>query len=183
LRRIDDVVLEHRAHWFTGRGELWLRAGRQAFLVDPRARARDVRNRERVQERRPVGYPVADGDRTYWRFRDRWYLDRDGLDTPEVEALLSVRDSLRSAAVARARARAVAVDRSADRAAGRRIPEEVRQFVWERDGGACVSCGATAELQFDHVIPVALGGGGDEANLQILCGPCNRRKGAGVVVG
>src|SRR5262249_38150822 len=44
-------------------------------------------------------------------------------------------------------------------------------------------CGATNELQFDHVIPVALGGGSSADNLQLLCGPCNRRKGAGLTSG
>ncbi|MGA3352888.1 MAG: recombinase family protein [Acidimicrobiales bacterium] len=32
----------------------------------------------------------------------------------------------------------------------------------------------------DNVIPVALGGSNNAENLQILCGPCNRRKGAGL---
>ena len=58
------------------------------------------------------------------------------------------------------------------------IPTAVRHLVMQRDGGACVQCGARGDLQFDHIIPVAMGGGSDPANLQILCGPCNRRKGA-----
>ncbi|MDP3972417.1 MAG: HNH endonuclease [Candidatus Nanopelagicales bacterium] len=177
------MTLEHRAHWFTGRGELWLHAGTRAFLVDAHARARDVRRDEQAQEAHPVAYPVADGGRTYWRYRDRWYLDRDGLDAQEVQALLSMRDSLRAAAVSRARAQVGAAGSRAENISPRHIAASVRQFVWERDGGACVNCGATTELQFDHVIPLALGGGRDEDNLQILCGPCNRRKGVGVIVG
>jgi hypothetical protein len=57
-----------------------------------------------------------------------------------------------------------------------RIPEDVRLLVWARDGGACVRCGSKAGLHFDHVIPVAKGGSNVEANIQILCGPCNLRK-------
>lgn len=57
---------------------------------------------------------------------------------------------------------------------------EVRQLVWQRDQGRCVYCGATSELQLDHQIPVSMGGSNTEANLQLLCGPCNRRKGAAV---
>jgi 5-methylcytosine-specific restriction endonuclease McrA len=53
--------------------------------------------------------------------------------------------------------------------------------VWQRDRGQCRQCGANTELQFDHIIPLAKGGSTSEANLQILCGPCNRRKGASIV--
>lgn len=61
------------------------------------------------------------------------------------------------------------------------IPDDVKQLVWHRDGGRCRGCGSAGELQYDHVIPVSMGGGSTEDNLQILCGPCNRRKGASVV--
>ena len=57
----------------------------------------------------------------------------------------------------------------------------MKQLVWNRDGGTCVRCGLQTELQYDHVIPIAHGGGSTEDNLQILCGPCDRRKGASIV--
>jgi 5-methylcytosine-specific restriction endonuclease McrA len=41
---------------------------------------------------------------------------------------------------------------------------------------ACLACGATEQLQVDHVVPVGLGGSHDISNLQTLCGRCNRRK-------
>ena len=56
------------------------------------------------------------------------------------------------------------------------IPEDVKLLVWARDGGACVRCGSKKELHFDHIIPVVKGGGNDEANIQILCQPCNLKK-------
>jgi 5-methylcytosine-specific restriction endonuclease McrA len=60
----------------------------------------------------------------------------------------------------------------------RHIPSEVRREVWERDGGCCCRCGATEELQFDHIIPWSEGGAHSAENLELLCGRCNRRKAA-----
>ena len=58
-----------------------------------------------------------------------------------------------------------------------RIPESVRLFVWQRDEGKCVKCGSQERLEFDHIIPVAEGGGNTARNVQLLCEPCNREKG------
>ncbi len=57
------------------------------------------------------------------------------------------------------------------------IPEDVRMFVWRRDGGRCVKCGSNKNLEFDHVIPLAEGGSNSERNLQLLCETHNRQKG------
>jgi 5-methylcytosine-specific restriction endonuclease McrA len=62
------------------------------------------------------------------------------------------------------------------------ILDDVKQFVWMRDRGRCRNCGAQVELQFDHIIPFAMGGSSEPQNLQILCGPCNRRKSAGLTM-
>ncbi|MBI4661493.1 MAG: HNH endonuclease [Verrucomicrobia bacterium] len=56
------------------------------------------------------------------------------------------------------------------------IPEDVRIFVWRRDGGRCVQCGGNERLEFDHIIPVSKGGGNTERNIQLLCENCNRKK-------
>jgi hypothetical protein len=56
------------------------------------------------------------------------------------------------------------------------IPEDVKLVVWARDGGACTRCGSKQDLHFDHIIPIAKGGGNTEANIQILCQACNLRK-------
>jgi 5-methylcytosine-specific restriction endonuclease McrA len=39
-----------------------------------------------------------------------------------------------------------------------------------------VQCDSTEELQFDHILPVALGGATSIENLQILCADCNCAK-------
>lgn len=59
------------------------------------------------------------------------------------------------------------------------IPRELREQVWLRDGGRCVQCGSAFDIQYDHIIPVVRGGATSLENLQILCGRCNQRKGAG----
>ena len=56
------------------------------------------------------------------------------------------------------------------------IPEDVKLLVWARDGGSCVRCGSQQNLHFDHIIPVAKGGGNSDTNIQILCQLCNLKK-------
>ena len=58
------------------------------------------------------------------------------------------------------------------------ISIEVRREVWRRDQGTCVKCGSQQRLEFDHMIPVAMGGGSTARNVQLLCENCNRTKGA-----
>jgi 5-methylcytosine-specific restriction endonuclease McrA len=66
------------------------------------------------------------------------------------------------------------------RGKGETIPREMRRAVFERDGGKCAQCGSNFDLQYDHVLPVALGGATTIDNLQLPCGDCNREKGADV---
>lgn len=60
----------------------------------------------------------------------------------------------------------------------RTIPQDVKIAVAARDGGRCRQCGSTVDLHFDHVIPWSRGGANTVANIQLLCGPHNRAKGA-----
>lgn len=57
------------------------------------------------------------------------------------------------------------------------ISAELRCEIHERDGFACVACGATSDLQIDHIFPLSLGGFHNAENLQTLCGFCNQEKG------
>ena len=62
------------------------------------------------------------------------------------------------------------------------IPQHIKAEVWQRDTGRCQECGLDgsggASLEFDHIIPIALGGANSATNLQILCRTCNGRKSA-----
>ena len=70
-----------------------------------------------------------------------------------------------------------AIDTVAGRRAGRQpIPDDVKLLVWSRDGGVCVKCSSSSDLHFDHVIPVAKGGGDHAENIQLLCRICNLAK-------
>jgi 5-methylcytosine-specific restriction endonuclease McrA len=60
----------------------------------------------------------------------------------------------------------------------RHIPQSVKVQVAALAGGRCHQCGSTAEPQFDHVQAWSRGGANDVSNIQLLCGPGNRRKGA-----
>jgi hypothetical protein len=133
------------------------------------------------QKRAPVAVGRV-GERTFWWFQNRFYWDNDGLAQEEIYALLITRQQRERQRIQMAQATVAigAAPRPASRAA---IPDDVKQFVFARDGGRCRQCGATYDLQFDHIISVALGGGSTADNLQILCGPCNRRKGAGLTSG
>ncbi len=130
----------------------------------------------RDQEHEPVAV-AEDAPRTWWMFRGRFYWEDEGLAPGEVMALVHERDRRKRRRLDRAMDMMAA---EAEPAGPRRegVPEEVRREVFRRDGGRCARCGSDELLQFDHVIPVALGGASTAANLQLLCAPCNREKGA-----
>lgn len=58
------------------------------------------------------------------------------------------------------------------------IPAPIRVAVWRRDQGRCTRCGGREKLEFDHIIPVAMGGSNTTRNIELLCETCNRQKGA-----
>jgi 5-methylcytosine-specific restriction endonuclease McrA len=54
--------------------------------------------------------------------------------------------------------------------------QRVRRAVRQRDGDACRNCGASGEwarLSVHHLLPAALGGTDDMANLVTLCSTCH----------
>ena len=58
--------------------------------------------------------------------------------------------------------------------------DKYRSRLFKDQGGKCRYCGASkrkANFQVDHIDPVVTGGSNDYENLQLLCPPCNQRKG------
>lgn len=157
-------------------------AGRRfRFVAGTVAGERSVSRRahadqEREQAERPVAV-VADGERCYWWFRGRFWWEDAGLGETDVMALVVERERRLERRLERARA-AAAGSASGGVAARQGIPLAVKRAVWERCDGRCVECRAGSLLEFDHVIPLAMGGSDGERNLQLLCAECNRRKGA-----
>ena len=132
---------------------------------------------QREQRTHAVAVLEAPEGRTYWWCQDRFYWEDDGLSARDVLALVTERNQRAQRRLAKAHA---VLEGTAEERRREPIPRDIRRAVWERDGGACVECGEQFELQFDHVIPLALGGANTFENLQVLCGDCNRTKGATV---
>ena len=63
----------------------------------------------------------------------------------------------------------------------RRISNNVKREVWERDGGQCTfvsedgtRCPETRGLEWDHIKPVARGGDSSASNIRLRCRPHNQ---------
>lgn len=62
---------------------------------------------------------------------------------------------------------------------GRESSPEVRAVARRiLQGEECEICGSGQRTSVDHITPLVLGGTHAAANLRILCGSCNSRKGA-----
>jgi 5-methylcytosine-specific restriction endonuclease McrA len=97
-----------------------------------------------------------------------------------VKALALEGENKTKAKLARAHALMAQVD-VLERTGRQPIPDDVKMFVWQRDGGKCVRCGSNRNLEFDHIIPVVMGGANTARNLQLLCEGCNRAKSGSLV--
>jgi hypothetical protein len=123
---------------------------------------------------------VAETDlRSYWWFEDTFFWDSGNYTPQDVLALIRDRQRKEQQRLQRAHMMLNA-DQNAAGPRRQPIPRELRRLVFERDGGLCVECGSNFDLQYDHVIPVALGGATSFENLQLLCGPCNGEKSANI---
>ncbi len=115
-----------------------------------------------------------DGRRSLWQFLDGFWWDDDGLDVDDIKALVLQRKRQQDQKLRSARSLMRAEE---DGRPTRTNPtKELRRAVFERDGGRCVECGGSFDLQYDHILPVAHGGATTLENLQLMCADCNQRK-------
>ena len=78
------------------------------------------------------------------------------------------------------RAKAAAWAKANKRAAqGRHTASDITT-IFKHQRGLCAICREIIAdgYEVDHVMPLALGGSNGKENLQLLCRPCNRRKGS-----
>jgi hypothetical protein len=132
-----------------------------------------------AQQTQPVQV-ARSGNRVWWWFEGAFYWESGGYGERDVLALIRDRQRRSAQKLDRAHMLLNVEEGQAPRPRGGRepIPREVKRAVFERDGGKCVQCGSNFDLQYDHVIPVAMGGATTIENLQLLCADCNREKGA-----
>lgn len=66
------------------------------------------------------------------------------------------------------------------RKAGDKLSSGVALQLFSSQDGKCKACHATfrGDYEMDHILPLALGGRNLDENMQLLCRPCNRSKGA-----
>jgi hypothetical protein len=181
IRRAKNASVEFKRAWgFLASGRLEIRLEGREFASG--LTLEDFQELKEGQKLWPFRLGEI-GERTYWYFQDCFYWEDDGLDADELYALLVSRQQRERGRIERAKAMVAMGMQPQDQAQRRDvIPDDVKQLVWLRDGGRCRHCGAQAELQFDHIIPFSMGGSSNPENLQILCGPCNRRKSAGLTI-
>ena len=152
-------------------GRYALQSGKRVF--DPRWKRPAFEAIRDAQKEDPAAV-LRNGEKTLWYFHDNFYWDDDGLDRDDVKALVLQRERRSQQKLQTAHSLMRAEENG--RPTRVPIPTEIRRIVFERDGGRCVECDSNFDLQYDHVLPVSLGGATTVENLQLLCADCNRRK-------
>ncbi len=72
--------------------------------------------------------------------------------------------------------KSVFANREPSESTKRYIPLPVRRQVWISAQGKCQHCSSKFALEYDHIVPFALGGVSTVENLRLLCRSCNQRK-------
>lgn len=155
--------------------------GRNPLTVDGRVlewKASQWDNSMQRQWHQPWPIIATKDGRQHWMFRGQYWWDDETLSPSDVQALIWERERLQRARLERARLNQQLARNGARPETRPVISKELKLAVYRRDGGRCVACGSTFDLQYDHVIPFSLGGATSLENLQLLCSSCNQAKGA-----
>jgi hypothetical protein len=172
--RADNKAELTKVSWTLGgmfSGRYAVRSGRKVYGVRWKRPAYEAICS--AEKENPVEL-LADGRRTLWLFHGCFYWDDDGLGIEDVKALVLQRERRLQQKLQTAHSLMRAEE--SGRPTRIPIPSDLRRVVFERDGGRCAECGSNFDLQYDHILPVALGGATTVENLQLLCADCNRRK-------
>ena len=176
LTRDTDWAWSCEGSWFLKR---WLLSHRK-LGASLKLKTGEHRALLHAQETTPVLIAVQERRRC-WMFGGDYYWEDEGLEPEEVKALVFERERRKRKQIQNAISRMQMDEAAGPPTARAPIPDDVKLFIWKRDGGQCVRCGSQIDLEFDHVIPLAMGGSNSARNLQILCGSCNRAKGGSLV--
>lgn len=175
MLRVDNKAQLIKLPWTLSRmlsGRRYaVQSGRK--IMELRWSKADMGAAQQAQETDPVEM-LRDGKRSLWQFLGDFYWDDDGLDAEDVKALVLQRKRRLEQKLQSARS----LMRAEENGRSTRVAPttELRRAVFERDGGHCVECGGSFNLQYDHILPVAHGGATTLENLQLLCAECNRSK-------
>lgn len=178
LRRAENVGIAHRRGFLTSNGVVIMTIGGKNYLLG-KVKQQVFVERQQSQMQYPRLVITIRG-RRYWQFQNKFYWESDGLRPEEVHALLITQAQRKRQHIDRAQATVAMAATPRGATVRQSIPDDLKQYIWTRDEGRCRACGSTSELQYDHIIPLKMGGSNNAENLQILCGPCNRSKSAGL---
>lgn len=178
LSHVENISIHFVPHFLSKKGHI--RVIKAKYRHDFIKRITKEEYNDLLEEQIVTPLRLILDNKTYWMFKSRFYKDTENLDEDSVRALLLSRQQLRQDRINRAKTITAApeIDTKIKRNV---IPDDVKMIVWQRDKGRCVKCEAQIELQFDHIIPITMGGASTPENLQILCGKCNRSKGKSVI--
>ena len=175
MLRADNKVELVKLPWtLTGwlfEGRWAVRSGRKVF--PPRWPQRKIDEVIARQAEEPFAL-LEDGRRALWYFHERFYWADEQLAAEDVMALVLKRERGQKRELDSARS-LMRAEQNGERSRPP-IARDVRLAVFERDGGKCVECGSSFDIQYDHILPFAHGGATTVENLQILCADCNRQK-------
>lgn len=174
MLRVDNNAKLVRLGWSFPRvfsGRFAIESGKRVFAT--RWKRVEIDRVLTTQKDQPVAL-CGINNKMLWYFHDRFYWDDDGLTDDDVNALVLQRERRLQQKLQSARSLMHAEE--AGRPMRTPISSDLRRAVFERDGGRCVQCGSSFDIQYDHILPVTLGGATTIENLQVLCAECNRRK-------